>query len=280
MSSLSHRATFVSLEAVGAAKVAVDGLSLLKSKPGYSQSTYVQPLVKGTWQQRIIEYEKLFGSAPQEFTSRQADLEKFRKMRNSVAHHFGRDIDEPDEYFDIKLAKAGMKAPNGEVLIEKKGIEVGNIFQLGYHYSKLMSGATYTNEDGEKKPYYMGCYGFGVGRTMAAIAEIFSDDKGLVWQDNIAPAQVFLINIGNDEKVLAAADDLYDQLQNKGIEVIYDDRKLRPGEKFADADLIGVPHRVVVSPKTIEAEKVEYKHRASSENQLLSLDELFEKVSS
>jgi prolyl-tRNA synthetase len=220
---------------------------------------------------RIVMDESMKGRKNFEMGANKTDF-------HTMNVNFGRDIEEPEEFYDIKLAKAGMQAPNGKVLIEKKGIEVGNIFQLGYHYSKLMEGATYTDENGEKQPYYMGCYGFGIGRTMATIAEIFADDKGLVWQDNIAPAQVFLINIGNDEAVINAAESLYKQLQEKNIEVIYDDRKQRPGEKFADADLIGVPHRVVVSPKTIEANKVEYKHRNSSENQLLSLDELFDKL--
>lgn len=220
---------------------------------------------------RIIMDESMKGRKNFEMGANKTDF-------HTMNVNFGRDIEEPEEFYDIKLAKAGMQAPNGKVLIEKKGIEVGNIFQLGYHYSKLMEGAAYTDENGEKQPYYMGCYGFGIGRTMATIAEIFADDKGLVWQDNIAPAQVFLINIGNDEAVINAVESLYKQLQEKNIEVIYDDRKQRPGEKFADADLIGVPHRVVVSPKTIEANKVEYKHRNSSENQLLSLDELFDKL--
>jgi prolyl-tRNA synthetase len=220
---------------------------------------------------RIVMDESMKGRKNFEMGANKTDF-------HTMNVNFGRDIEEPEEFYDIKLAKAGMQAPNGKVLIEKKGIEVGNIFQLGYHYSKLMEGAAYTDENGEKQPYYMGCYGFGIGRTMATIAEIFADDKGLVWQDNIAPAQVFLINIGNDEAVINAVESLYKQLQEKNIEVIYDDRKQRPGEKFADADLIGVPHRVVVSPKTIEANKVEYKHRNSSENQLLSLDELFDKL--
>ncbi|MBP6880756.1 proline--tRNA ligase [Candidatus Saccharibacteria bacterium] len=221
---------------------------------------------------RVVMDESMKGRKNFEMGANKTDF-------HTINVNFGRDIDEPDEFHDIKLAKAGMKAPNGKILIEKKGIEVGNIFQLGYHYSKLMEGATYTDEKGEQQPYYMGCYGFGIGRTMAAIAEIFADDKGLVWQENIAPAQVFLLSIGNDETVINAADELYRQLKDRNIEVIYDDRKLRPGEKFADADLIGVPHRVVISPKTVEANKVEYKHRTSSENQLLGLDELFEKVS-
>jgi prolyl-tRNA synthetase len=175
---------------------------------------------------------------------------------------------------DIAMAQAGMQAEDGGILKEKKGIEVGNIFQLGYHYTNLMKGADYTNEKGQKEPYYMGCYGIGIGRTMAAVAEVMNDDRGLIWPANIAPAQVYLIRLGEDEKVIKAADQLYEDLQKDNIEVLYDDRDTRAGEKFADADLLGIPYRLVVSAKTLEHNQVELKQRTSQEVTLLALDQV------
>lgn len=175
---------------------------------------------------------------------------------------------------DIALAKAGMKNDKGQELKEGKGIEIGNIFQLGYHYTNLMHDAEYTDQQGKRQKYYMGCYGIGIGRTMAAVAEIMSDDKGLVWPENIAPFKVYLVRLGEDNSVIKATDNLYDELQKAGIEVLYDDREVRAGEKFADADLIGIPHRIVVSDKTLKANKFEYKKRDKTESKLLTLEDL------
>jgi prolyl-tRNA synthetase len=170
---------------------------------------------------------------------------------------------------DVALAGSNAKSPQGGEYIEKRGIEVGNIFQLGHHYSSLMRDAEFTNQAGEREKYYMGCYGIGVGRTMAAIAEVLSDDRGLVWPENIAPARVYLATIGADNKVTEAANSLYESLQKNGIEVLYDDRDVRPGEKFADADLIGIPYRVVISEKTIGTDQIEVKQRTGSEVELI-----------
>lgn len=175
---------------------------------------------------------------------------------------------------DIALAQPGMQSREGGTLTEKRGIEVGNIFQLGYHYTTLMHDAQYTDVSGERQKYYMGCYGIGIGRTLAAIVEALHDEKGIVWPENIAPAQVYLATVGTDTEVVVAADKLYETLEEAGVEVLYDDRDVRPGEKFADADLIGIPHRVVVSAKTLAEQKVEYKARVSGEAQLLTSNEL------
>jgi prolyl-tRNA synthetase len=195
---------------------------------------------------------------------------------HSINVNFGSDLDLPEKFYDIKLAKAGYLAPNGQKLIERKGIEVGNIFQLGYHYSDLMNGAEYTDETGKRQKYYMGCYGIGIGRTMAAVAEIHNDDRGIVWPENIAPYKVYLVRIGDDNEVIEAADSLYNELGDIGIEVLYDDRDVRPGEKFADADLIGIPHRVVVSSKTIDLKKYEHKTRTADSSDMLDKSELFD----
>lgn len=200
---------------------------------------------------------------------------------HAVNVNFGRDISLPEKFYDFKLAKAGFTALNGQMLIEKRGIEVGNIFQLGYHYSSRMKDATFTDSDGVKKPYYMGCYGIGLARTLAAIAEIHHDDRGIVWPKSVAPFQVHLIGITSstssdhgkhETNSKENADGVYEKLKEAGIEVLYDDREVSAGEKFADADLIGIPVRLVVSDKT--REKVEWKERTDKTTELLSPEDM------
>ncbi len=176
---------------------------------------------------------------------------------------------------DIAMAQDGFLAPNGKSkLIEKRGIEVGNIFQLGLHYTNLMSGATFTDKDGQDKPYYMGCYGIGLGRAMAAIIEKHHDEQGIIWPAAVAPFQVQLISLaGGEEK----AEETYQQLLAAGIEVLWDDRDERAGVKFADADLIGNPVRLVVSPRT--RNQIEWKKRTGKETELLDLNEVIKKLS-
>jgi prolyl-tRNA synthetase len=180
----------------------------------------------------------------------------------------------PDVEADIAIAKAGMLSPDGNPLVEKKGIEVGNIFQLGYHYSNLMHDAEYTDETGKRQKYYMGCYGIGIGRTLAAIVEKHHDDKGIIWPENIAPYQIYIARLGVDENVIKAADELYENITAMGVEVLYDDRDARPGEKFADADLLGIPHRVVVSAKTVEQGTFEYKKRTETDSSMQTMEGL------
>lgn len=196
---------------------------------------------------------------------------------HSININFGRDISEPSEFYDIALAKAGYQTADGkQILIEKRGIEVGNIFQLGYHYSRLMKEATFIDQDGKAKPYYMGCYGIGIGRTMAAVVEKFHDEKGIIWPKAVTPFQVHLISIGKEQIDKDKADKLYADLLSKGIDVLFDDRDISPGEKFADADLIGIPIRLVISKKT--GDKIEYKKRVSQETKLVSYEELLKLV--
>ena len=156
--------------------------------------------------------------------------------------------------------------------------EVGNIFKFGTEKADQM-GITYTDQDGSTKPIYLASYGIGITRVMGVIAEKCSDDKGLVWPDNIAPFRVYLAPLDSEGEVASAADELYEALQNAGISVLYDDRDVRPGQKFADADLMGIPHRVVLSKKTIEKSQVEYKSRTSDDISLISRDELIKKLS-
>jgi prolyl-tRNA synthetase len=175
-------------------------------------------------------------------------------------------------YTDENLAKLGLKK---EELVEKKGIEVGNIFPLETKYTDALD-VYYTDEKGQKQSIIMGCYGVGISRLMGVIAEHFADDKGLVWPESVAPAKVYLARLGTEPEVVKAADELYFELTAEAIEVLYDDRDIRPGEKFADADLMGLPYRVVVSGKTLEQGTYEVKSRHSSEAQFVSQDQLFE----
>lgn len=143
-----------------------------------------------------------------------------------------------------------------------KAIEVGNIFNLGTKYSDAMD-LTYLDEKGEKQKVIMGCYGIGPGRAMGTIVELLSDDKGLVWPVELAPFKVHLIQLGDKDDVKRAAENLYEELSKAGVEVLFDDRDLRPGEKFADSDLIGIPLRIIVSEKTLMSSEYEVKERVN-----------------
>jgi len=196
---------------------------------------------------------------------------------DSINVNYGRDF-KCEILADIALVQQGFLSESGKKLIAKKGIEVGNVFQLGYHYSKLMKGAVFVDKDGKEKPYYMGCYGIGIGRTMATVVEKFHDEKGIIWPEVVAPYKVHLIGLNlNEESVKKQTERIYQQLTINNIEVLYDDREdVSPGVKFADTDLIGIPIRLVVSKKT--GNKVEYKLRNKKDNQLLSLDEVIKLV--
>lgn len=163
---------------------------------------------------------------------------------------------------DLGLAKDSLE--------EVKAIEVGNIFKLGTRFSEPL-GLTYTAEDGTQKPVIMGCYGIGLGRVMGTIVEALSDEKGIVWPASVAPFAVHLISItGGREDIREEADKLYELLREHNIEVIYDDRDARAGEKFADSDLIGIPTRVIISEKTITAGGVEVVSRTSGSSAFVS----------
>jgi prolyl-tRNA synthetase len=163
----------------------------------------------------------------------------------------------------------------GTKFINHRGIEVGNIFQLGYYYSKKMKDAVFTAKDGKVKPYYMGCYGIGLGRTMAAIVEKYHDDQGIIWPSSVAPFSVHLVDLTKTDTNKVAK--LYQLLINKGIEVLWDDRQdISAGAKFSDADLIGIPWRMVVSLKT--KNQVELKKRGQKSPRLVSLKEAMETI--
>jgi len=160
-------------------------------------------------------------------------------------------------------------------LVKRTAVEVGNIFPLGTRYSQTFD-LSYLDEKGEKKLVFMGSYGIGPGRLMGTTVELLADERGIVWPENVAPFRVHLVSVEGKAggTVKTAADALYATLTEKGIEVLYDDRALRPGEKFADADLLGIPIRVVVSEKTIQESRVEVKNRASGEIKLIDESQL------
>jgi prolyl-tRNA synthetase len=163
---------------------------------------------------------------------------------------------------------------NRSDLQERKAIEVGNIFSLGTKFSDAL-GLNYTGEDGKMKPVIMGSYGIGPSRVMGTIAEVWSDEKGLVWPESVAPFNVHLVALlGADGKVKKAADELYAALTAKGIEVLYDDRDASAGEKFGDSDLIGIPWRYVISEKTLASDTIELKFRKTGKVEMKKIAEI------
>jgi len=169
---------------------------------------------------------------------------------------------------DLRMVVAGDPSPSGRGRLQiARGIEVGHIFQLGRNYSEPMK-ALVLDEGGRETALYMGCYGIGVTRIVAAAIEQGHDERGIIWPDPIAPFQVVLVplNLQKSDRVRAATDRLYAELTDAGIEVLLDDRDARPGVKFADAELLGIPHRLVVAERGLEAGKLEYRQRRDSES--------------
>lgn len=177
----------------------------------------------------------------------------------------GRDF-KPDFIADLKLAAAGDLCPRCKApLAATRGIEVGHVFKLGTKYSKAL-GANFLDENGKSQPMIMGCYGIGVGRTVAAAIEQNHDANGIVWPMPLAPYHVIIIPVSiKDDQQRELAEKLYADCQNAGLEVLFDDRKERPGVKFKDADLIGIPLKVVIGPKALEEKTVEIKCRKTGE---------------
>ena len=197
---------------------------------------------------------------------------------NREDHHitgvnWGRDLPEPALVADLRNAVAGDPSPDGQgALAIERGIEIGHVFYLGTKYSKAMN-ATFLGEDGKPAFFEMGCYGIGITRLPAAAIEQNHDERGIVWPDAIAPFTVVLCPIGMDrsEVVRNAAEKLHADLMAVGVDVILDDRGERPGAMFADWELIGVPHRVVLSDRGLKEGKVEYQHRRASEAKQMNL---------
>ena len=196
-------------------------------------------------------------------------------------HYFGinweRDLPMP-EVADIRNVVAGDPSPCGQGVLEiKRGIEVGHVFQLGNSYSTAMN-ATVLDENGKAVVMEMGCYGIGITRVVAAAIEQNHDSNGIIWSEALAPFTVALVPLNYDksELVREKADQLYAALTAAGVEVLLDDRKERPGVKFADMELMGIPHRVVISERGLNAGTLEYKHRRDAESRDIAADEVLE----
>jgi prolyl-tRNA synthetase len=203
---------------------------------------------------------------------------------NEADHHltgvnWGRDLPEPSAV-DIRNVIEGDPSPGGNGRLRiRRGIEVGHIFQLGRKYSEAMQ-ATVLDEAGKPVVMFMGCYGIGVTRIVAAAIEQNHDAAGILWPEPLAPFTVVLVplNAAKSDKVRALAEDLYTRLLEAGVDVLLDDRDARPGVKFADTELIGIPHRLVISDRGIDAGKLEYRHRRATANEEWPIDEVLSRL--
>lgn len=201
---------------------------------------------------------------------------------NEIDAHYvnvlpGRDFT-VSRFADVRLIKAGDPCPEcGNPILFSKGMEVGHVFRLNTRYSEKM-GATYLNEQGQETPFMMGCYGIGVSRTFAAVVEQNRDENGIIWPSGLAPFQIHLIavNMKNDNQA-TLAEKLYAQFRDNGWDVLYDNREERAGVKFKDADLIGIPLRIIVGNKAAD-NQVEYKYRRSGNSGIINADELLDRL--
>ncbi|MBL3588717.1 MAG: proline--tRNA ligase [gamma proteobacterium endosymbiont of Lamellibrachia anaximandri] len=199
-------------------------------------------------------------------------------------HHFGinwgRDLPEPENIADLRNVVEGDPSPDGSgTLTIARGIEVGHIFQLGQKYSEAMN-AKVLDENGKSVTMTMGCYGIGVSRVVAATIEQHHDDKGICWPAGLAPFQVAIcpMKMNKSHRVREAVEQLYEAFETAGIEVLLDDRNVRPGFMFADMELIGIPHRIVVGERSLDEGNVEYRARTASENSFIPLDEILDHI--
>ncbi|MBQ4122213.1 proline--tRNA ligase [bacterium] len=198
--------------------------------------------------------------------------------KHLVGANWGVDIELPIKIADIRLVEEGDKCVDcGADLKVTRGIEVGNIFKLGTKYSKAMN-ATFTDKDGQEKPFIMGCYGIGISRTAAAAVERHHDENGIIWPLAIAPYTVIIVPVSDQDEVqMKTAEEIYNKLLASNVEVILDDRSERAGVKLKDADLIGIPYRITIG-KTIKDGLVEFKTRATNETETISPEEAIQKI--
>lgn len=252
-------------------------------KDAYSFHTSLDSL-KETYQVMFDTYTEIFTRIGLEFRAVQADN---GAIGGDGSHEFhvlaesGEDEIVYDEHSDFAAnIEVAENHPEKDKFKSCRGIEVGHIFQLGDKYSKSMK-AEFVDEDGQSKPMVMGCYGIGVSRIVAAAIEQNYDDRGMIFPQAIAPFEVVIAPIGFDknEQVRQKANELYDQLINLKIDVLLDDRGLRPGVMFSEAELIGIPHRITISEKTLANNQFEYKSRKASDSELLDAKGLLKKFS-
>ena len=201
-----------------------------------------------------------------------------QKDKHLVGANWGVDIELPQRIADIRLVEENDKCIECSAPLKvTKGIEVGNIFKLGTKYSKAMN-ATFTDKDGQEKPFIMGCYGIGISRTAAAAVERHHDENGIIWPLSIAPYRVIVVPVSDqDETQMSVAEDIYNKLSEANVEVLIDDRAERAGVKLKDADLIGIPFRITVG-KTIKDNLVEFKNRSTGETITITPQEAVEKI--
>ncbi|MDO4778099.1 MAG: proline--tRNA ligase [Tissierellia bacterium] len=238
-----------------------DILKVTGAKPGFSGPVGLKEKVRIIVDSRIANTSNMICGANED-------------DKHLVNVNYGRDF-EGEVVGDLLLVKPGDKGPEGEELKFARGIEVGNIFQLGTKYSVPLN-ATFLDENGKEKPFVMGSYGIGITRTVTAIVEQNYDEKGIIWPESVAPFKVIITVINtNDDEQMKLADEIYSKLESLGVEVLLDDRKERPGVKFNDRDLIGIPHRVTVGKKSSER-LVEYSTRREMENKEVSVEEVLE----
>ena len=249
-------------------------------KDSYSFHTDIDCL-KNTYEKMYKTYSEIFEAIGLNFRAVQADN---GAIGGDGSHEFhvladsGEDelvySEETDFAANSEVAK---NYPDRDKLKTCRGIEVGHIFQLGTKYSEAMK-AEFIDESGKPKPLLMGCYGIGVSRIVAAAIEQGHDERGIIFPSSIAPFEVIITPIGYDksEEVKKVTDSIYNQLLELGCDVILDDRGLRPGVMFSEAELLGIPHRITISDKTIEAKKVEYKKREVENSKLIDLESLEE----
>ena len=247
-------------------------------KDSYSFHTDIDCL-KNTYEKMYKTYSEIFEAIGLNFRAVQADN---GAIGGDGSHEFhvladsGEDelvySEETDFAANSEVAK---NHPDRDKLKTCRGIEVGHIFQLGTKYSDAMK-ADFIDESGKPKPLLMGCYGIGVSRIVAAAIEQSHDEKGIIFPSSIAPFEVILTPISYDksEGVKKATDAIYNELLDLGFDVLLDDRGLRPGVMFSEAELLGIPHRITISDKTIEAKKVEYKKREAEGSELIDLSSL------
>ncbi len=210
-----------------------------------------------------------------------AKMSDFRAGANIDGKHFtginwGRDLPEPLQIADLRNVVEGDPSPDGKgTLLIKRGIEVGHIFQLGTKYSEAMKAAV-QGEDGRNQTLTMGCYGIGITRVVAAAIEQNHDDRGIIWPAALAPFQVAILpmNMHKSFRVKELAEELYATLRAKGIDVLLDDRKERPGVMFADMELIGIPHTIVLGDRNLDNDEIEYKARRAGEKQMIKRDRI------
>lgn len=223
------------------------------SRVGLGDKTYLTFASGGTFSKYSHEFQTISDAGE--------DIVYINKEKNIAINK--------EVYTDEVLLDLGLLKDD---LVESKSIEVGNIFSLGFKFSEPF-GLTYKNESSEDVPVFMGSYGIGITRLMGTIVETLSDECGIVWPESVAPFKVHLLSLGEDVK--DTAEKLYKDLQDNGIEVLFDDRLgINAGEKFADADLIGIPYRVVVSKRSIENGGIEIKKRTENESRIIPITDL------